>query len=67
MNTQNRADVTPVQIHADHAAEKGLGNWTAAEGATLTLDDPSAAAWAEKNQMARFRREDTPRTRRRIR
>ena len=28
MNTQNRATVTPVQIHADHAAQKWLGNWT---------------------------------------
>ena len=30
MNTQNRASVTPVQIHADHASEKRLGNWTTA-------------------------------------
>jgi hypothetical protein len=30
MNTQNRADATPVQIRADHASEKRLGNWTAA-------------------------------------
>jgi hypothetical protein len=30
MNTQNRVDVTPVQIHADHAVERRLGNWTAA-------------------------------------
>jgi pimeloyl-ACP methyl ester carboxylesterase len=30
MNTQSRANLTPVQIHADHAAEKWLGNWTTA-------------------------------------
>lgn len=30
MNTQNRVDVTPVQIHADHAVERRLGKWTSA-------------------------------------
>ena len=30
MNTQNRANITPVQIHADHASQKRLGNWTTA-------------------------------------
>ena len=30
MNTQNPAAITPVQIHADHASEKRLGNWTTA-------------------------------------
>jgi pimeloyl-ACP methyl ester carboxylesterase len=30
MNTQKRADLTPVQIHADHASQKWLGNWTTA-------------------------------------
>ena len=30
MNTQNRADASPVQIRADHASEKRLGNWTTA-------------------------------------
>lgn len=30
MNTQNHVSVTRVQIHADHAVEKWLGNWTAA-------------------------------------
>lgn len=30
MNTPNRADLTPVQIHADHASQKRLGDWTTA-------------------------------------
>jgi len=30
MNTQDRASVTPVQIHADHGPQKRLGNWTTA-------------------------------------
>ena len=30
MNTQNSASLTPVQIHADHASQKRLGNWTTA-------------------------------------
>lgn len=30
MNMQNRADASPVQIRADHASEKRLGNWTTA-------------------------------------
>jgi hypothetical protein len=30
MNTPNRASLTPVQIHADHASQKRLGNWTTA-------------------------------------
>ncbi len=30
MSTQNRANPTPVQIHADHASQKRLGNWTTA-------------------------------------
>jgi len=30
MNTQNRPSLTPVQIDADHASEKRLGNWTTA-------------------------------------
>jgi hypothetical protein len=30
MNTPNRAILTPVQIHADHASQKRLGNWTTA-------------------------------------
>ena len=30
MSTQNRANLTPVQIHADHASQKRLGNWTTA-------------------------------------
>jgi hypothetical protein len=30
MNTKNPASITPVQIHADHASEKRLGNWTTA-------------------------------------
>jgi pimeloyl-ACP methyl ester carboxylesterase len=30
MNTRNRADATPIQIHAVHASEKRLGNWTTA-------------------------------------
>jgi len=28
MNTQSRAEANPVQIHAEHASEKRLGNWT---------------------------------------
>ena len=45
MNTQNRANVTPVQIHADHASQKRLGNWTTtrafqvrARHAQITID-----------------------------
>jgi len=30
MNTQIHASLTPVQIHADHASQKQLGNWTTA-------------------------------------
>jgi hypothetical protein len=30
MNTQNRPGVPPVQIDADHASQKRLGNWTTA-------------------------------------
>ena len=30
MNTPNHASLTPVQIHADHASQKRLGNWTTA-------------------------------------
>jgi hypothetical protein len=30
MNTQDRASLIPVQIHADHTVEKRLGNWTTA-------------------------------------
>lgn len=30
MNKQNSASLTPVQIHADHASQKRLGNWTTA-------------------------------------
>jgi hypothetical protein len=30
MNTQNSASLTPVQIHADHASQERLGNWTTA-------------------------------------
>jgi hypothetical protein len=29
-NTQTRANLTPVQIHADHASHKRLGSWTTA-------------------------------------
>ena len=30
MNMQNRASLTPVQIHVDHVSQKRLGNWTTA-------------------------------------
>lgn len=30
MNTPNPASLTPVKIHADHASQKRLGNWTTA-------------------------------------
>lgn len=45
MNAQNRVEVTPVQIHADHASQKRLGNWTTtrtfqirARHAQITID-----------------------------
>ena len=30
MSTQHRANTNPVRIHADHAAQKRLGDWTTA-------------------------------------
>jgi len=40
MTTQNDASLTPVQIHAGHASQKRLGNWTTARAFQVRARHP---------------------------
>ena len=69
MNTQNHVSVTRVQIHADHAVEKWLGNWTAARTfqvraghaqVTIDLRSPQIPAGDIELDLRRRRPPDPP-------
>ena len=65
MNTQNRSTVTPVQIHADHAAQKWLGNWTTDRAVQILVAGDAVIyhrdlAWTGRGQVKQAYRPTRP-------